>query len=191
MMTTRVLLGTMLMACGLSAAEPCTVEVSVSNTAATQGAALFQAKITASEVFAAAGVKLRWLNASANRRAGCAKPIEIRFETGTSAEERPGALAYARPYLAEGASIHVYVDRVTAMAGSNRLGLLLGHVLAHEIAHVVEGVSRHSEAGVMKAHWDRNDLREMERKPLRFAEMDVVLLQAAQPAPVTAFAANR
>jgi hypothetical protein len=34
---------------------------------------------------------------------------------------------------------------------------LLGYVLAHEIGHVLEGLVRHSGAGVMKASWNRAD----------------------------------
>jgi hypothetical protein len=28
------------------------------------------------------------------------------------------------------------------------------YVLAHEIAHIIEGSDRHSDSGVMKAEWD-------------------------------------
>lgn len=53
---------------------------------------------------------------------------------------------------------------------------LLAHVLAHEIAHIIEGTNRHSDGGVMKAHWDLIDLHQMYRKPLPFTEFDVVLI---------------
>lgn len=36
-----------------------------------------------------------------------------------------------------------------------------GHVMAHEIAHILKGVSRHSADGVMKAQWDDHNRREM------------------------------
>jgi hypothetical protein len=182
----------MLLAGGLFAAGPCAVEAHVSNTAAMNPAALFQAKATAVEIFAEAGMRLHWLKAAPRPNgSGCSKPIEIRFETKTPAEERPAALAYAMPYLADGASIYVYVDRVTVMARPNHLGALLGHVLAHEIAHVLEGVSRHSESGVMKARWEKDDLSAMEIRPLRFADTDLILLQAGRHAPEATLVATR
>ena len=53
----------------------------------------------------------------------------------------------------------------------------LGHVLAHEIAHVLEGVAQHSSEGVMKAKWNERDCDELTRKPLRFAAEDLELIR--------------
>jgi hypothetical protein len=43
---------------------------------------------------------------------------------------------------------------------------LLGHVLAHEITHILQGVESHSASGVMKNKWDYRDYVEMQRRPL-------------------------
>jgi hypothetical protein len=53
---------------------------------------------------------------------------------------------------------------------------LLAHVMAHEIAHVLQGISRHSTSGLMKAHWDKTDMRDLSWKPMPFAEEDIVLI---------------
>ena len=87
-------------------------------------------------------------------------------------------MAYAMPYREGGARIHVFVGRVAAMVPANRMGTLLGHVLVHEITHVLQGVSRHSAQGVMKAHWDTPDFRAMEVHPLPFDDLDVLLIHA-------------
>ena len=55
---------------------------------------------------------------------------------------------------------------------------LLGHVMVHEITHVLEGVARHSSAGVMKAHWDLADYHAMTGRPLPFAAEDIRLVRA-------------
>jgi hypothetical protein len=88
-------------------------------------------------------------------------------------------MAYAMPYLEGGTRIYVFVDRVAAMVPAGRVGTLLGHVLVHEITHGLEGISRHSPRGVMKAHWDTPDFRAMEVRPLPFDEQDVLLIHAA------------
>ena len=43
--------------------------------------------------------------------------------------------------------------------------IVLAHVLVHELARVLQGVARHSETGVMQAHWTLRDYSEMEDKP--------------------------
>ena len=42
----------------------------------------------------------------------------------------------------------------------------------------MEGISRHSATGIMKARWDDNDYCAMRRKPLDFAQEDVDLIYA-------------
>jgi hypothetical protein len=49
--------------------------------------------------------------------------------------------------------------------------------MAHEIAHMLQGVSRHSLTGVMKPHWDQDDYAQMAWKPLEFTKGDIILMQ--------------
>ena len=158
-------------------AEACTVQVRISDTATAGPGVIFQAKSTAAAMFVRIGVKLEFT--STPKPSTCGKPIEIRFEAGSPGAERPDSLAYAMPYLESGTSIHVFVERVADLTTSNRRGVVLGHVLVHEITHVLEGTVRHSDSGVMKAHWDLGDFRAMESRALPFAPLDVLLLQGA------------
>jgi len=82
-------------------------------------------------------------------------------------------LAYAFPY--EGVHIEVFYDRIDYGAPDVRTALL-AHVLVHEITHILQGVSRHSDNGVMKARWDASDRAGMVRIPLAFEPQDVVLI---------------
>jgi hypothetical protein len=52
---------------------------------------------------------------------------------------------------------------------------LLAHVMTHEITHVLEGINRHSETGMMKGQWTETDYRAM-AAGLRFAPVDVALI---------------
>jgi hypothetical protein len=54
----------------------------------------------------------------------------------------------------------------------------LGHVLAHELAHVLQGFTHHSKAGVMKARWDNGDLEQMARQPLSFSAEDAAAIRS-------------
>src|ERR1022692_2423743 len=71
----------------------------------------------------------------------------------------------------------------------NGTRLAMAHVLVHEITHVLEGISRHSSTGIMKAQWNKNDFFEMRRKPLPFAQEDVNLIYDGLKVPRVAPAA--
>jgi hypothetical protein len=55
----------------------------------------------------------------------------------------------------------VFYFRVDELAGEeHRPELILGHVIAHEVAHVLMGPG-HSEGGIMRREWPREELRRM------------------------------
>ena len=93
----------------------------------------------------------------------------------TPTEFVPGAFAFARVY--EGVHITVFWDRVQRMTSSLVAGVVLGHVLVHEITHILQGIDRHSETGVMKARWTGEDFFQMTWKPLSFTPGDIYLIQ--------------
>jgi len=122
-------------------------------------------------MFASVGVTIDWRNggpsASFSERA-----IVIRLARNTPNTEKPGALAYAMPQ--EGVHIVVFWDRMEFGLIRNEL---LAHVMVHEITHILEGVCRHSESGIMRAQWTDNDHKVMKTHPLPFAPDDVELIQ--------------
>ena len=155
------------------------VMVHVNNLSVAPPAALFQAKSMAREMFGRIGVQVQWQGtAPRDTDAGCWPPVEIDLEAGLPGADRPDSMAYAMPYQEGRARIHVFVRRIASMVPASHMGILLGHVLVHEITHVLQGVDRHSGQGVMKAHWDIPDLRAMEVHPLPFDDLDVLLIHA-------------
>jgi hypothetical protein len=126
------------------------------------------AKGVSSDIFAGIGVKILWHGPS-----NCpAASIIVTFSDHTPASLMAGALAYALPY--EGTHIVVFYDRVKNKPGN--VPCLLGHVMAHEITHIVQGMVRHSESGVMKAQWTGMDYGQMTWKPLQFTDEDIQLI---------------
>jgi hypothetical protein len=145
-----------------------------------------RAKGVASGIFAPIGVKIQW-----HRPSNCpAEGIIIAFSDHTPTSLMPGALAYALPY--EGTHIVIFYDRVKNKFGN--APCLLGHVMAYEITHILQGMKRHSESGVMKETWTGVDYEQMSWKPLQFADEDVQLiirgLAAREKALVTVAAAT-
>ena len=149
-----------------------------------------EAQKIASKMFARIHVNLEW---HGDRRF-CKVPgdhvIVVSLSTHTPRTLLPGALAYALPY--EGTHIEVFYDRMDKEESGDRY--ILAHVLVHEITHILQGFARHSETGVMQAHWGADDLTQMKLTPLDFTAEDVTLIRAGlkgrvSPRPGTLVAA--
>jgi len=132
--------------------------------------ACIPAQTLAGRMFAAIGISLEWAKGKPSGESS-PPPIIIEVVTGAPENFKPGSLAYALPY--EGSHITVLVDRIENMRTASNV---LAHVMVHEITHVVQGISRHSATGVMKARWTSGDFGDMRFRPLPFTPLDVELI---------------
>lgn len=132
-----------------------------------------RARDTASRMFLPVGVRLAWRSDRRFCRESKERAIMVSPSTQTPRSRLPGALACALPF--EGVHVEVFLDRMRGAPEPIR-ALLLAHVLVHEITHLLESTDRHSETGVMKAHWDRGDFARMTRQSLGFTPLDVALI---------------
>jgi hypothetical protein len=93
----------------------------------------------------------------------------------------PGALGSALPYAPCGTRITVFVDRLRPRLrlAKNPIaqGAILGHVIAHEVTHAVQGIVRHSDRGLMKARWNEDDFWRMDGNPLEYTRVDLNLIR--------------
>jgi hypothetical protein len=103
-----------------------------------------------------------------------ARPIVIRLSVGSPQELFPAALAVSYPF--EGIHIRVFYDRVRTVTELCPLPVLLSHVLAHEVSHILQGTDRHSVSGMMRSRWDTSDFRRMAQQSLPFGEVDIQLV---------------
>lgn len=132
------------------------------------------AKGLAAKIFADIGISLDWRACEPADESSQA-PIVITLVSRKDVV--PGVLAYAMPYRRH---IIIFFDRIERMQNA---WTVLGHVMVHEITHIIEGVPRHSDTGLMKPHWSSLDLMEMRYKPLAFAQEDLNLLYSALAMP--------
>jgi ACT domain-containing protein len=153
------------------------VTVYVQQDAVVHGRVLIGAEDVASQLFAEAGVRIKWCYGHTTR-----DTISIEFSERTPRDFRPGSMAFALPY--EGVHITVFFDRISKSTVAGLVPTVLGHVLAHEITHVIQRIDRHSETGVMKAHWTNSDLDKMVSRRLFFSAEDVELIQRGLSARV-------
>jgi hypothetical protein len=145
------------------------VTVYVQDGAIVPGQTLARAEGLAGQMFAVAGVRINWRVGRPNGEA-----ITVGISDVPSAYH-PEALAFALPY--EGVHITVFFDRIHKRIAPDLVATLLAHVLVHEITHSLQGIDRHSETGIMKAHWTSADYVQMRAKPLPFTDFDVELIR--------------
>jgi hypothetical protein len=125
---------------------------------------LCQTRNLTSEMFARAGVEIEWRNGRPRDSASWEKrTVVVHLEDRTPRDRRPGALGFARPY--EGVNSTVFYHRVDQLATRNEAPTLLAFVMVHEITHLLQRRSRHSESGIMKANWATSDYYQMARNP--------------------------
>jgi hypothetical protein len=144
---------------------------------------MINARIAASEIMREASVRLEWPHGSPPEQVcepAPARPVFVIFQSSQHAT--PGnnhALAYTYPYADTTPQILINYDLVGPFGAptSQHTSVLLAHLIAHELTHVLERVSRHSETGLLKSHWTSRDYAEMDRHPLAFGADDIVLIQ--------------
>jgi hypothetical protein len=134
---------------------------------------LGNAEILASEMFAHAGVKLVW-----HDRPGPCRGVDTAILIGlvNSAPKDASRTALASANVSDDIHIAVFLDRIPRDAHGLHTRAL-AHVLVHEITHIIQGVPRHSETGVMKASWTMVDYDEMRCHTLAFAPEDLELIR--------------
>lgn len=159
-----------------AAAPAVVVQVCLRDLAGADVVIRYQAQNLATRLYKGAGVTINW---SCKRTPGACpgRPIVIELSNGRLKTDHPEALARALPY--EGTHIVIYYDRLQQIGGPALWSPLLGHVVAHELMHVLQGTDQHSDRGVMKAHWTSHDYDEMLQKPLSFTDGDLIMLRIA------------
>jgi hypothetical protein len=155
-------------------------DVTVYVEGSTPGPVYLTARATVTRMFARIGVRVVWHDGvqAQDPRSPGPLTVQVEFADREQSDVSKEALARALPFDDHSGAITVMYDRIQFIAnGSSREAPLLAHVLAHELGHVLERTDAHSVAGVMKAHWDGQDLETMERKPLDFTSGDVAMIR--------------
>ncbi len=140
---------------------------------------LNRAKLTASKLFTGIGVQIAWRGQERGSPSDLEGAIEMQLDFQVPDGFHPGALAYSLPYGVSGTRIHVMIQRALQAPSPELAGIYLGYTLTHEITHVLEGISRHSAEGIMKAKWNDRDFGRMVSRSLGFASEDADLIRRA------------
>lgn len=141
----------------------------------------FLAKDYASRVYQSISVQLRWKyscteaewNAPAAPSSRNLKVIGIEWEREAPPSASRTVYAVARPYQPTGTRITLYLDRLApVLPEPKRAAAVLGHVLAHELGHILLAHDGHTETGLMKARWSIDEQRDMVDHPMHFTSSE-------------------
>jgi hypothetical protein len=179
-----------------------TVTVSVYNDAGVPATVLAQAEQEAQEIFLRAGVDVSWTNCASNpvglaaEGPDCATlewpahlALRIVPRTGNSTDE-----VFGVAFLSDegtGCYSDVFYDRVAKLHEERNIALadILGNVMAHELGHLLLGSNSHAGSGIMRAHWQGEELRRVSRGGLWFTKDEVNHIRGllnARPTELTA-----
>jgi hypothetical protein len=168
------------------------VTVAVHDDAGLSLETVVRAEEVSSRVFREAGIKLRWLNCSfegepthvAQDCAVAVFPTNLQLRIlGGWRKLRPDALGVS--YLSKDGSgcyseIFVEPEEQIRKTTSLTVGpeLLLGYAASHEIAHLLLGTNSHSGVGIMRAHWNIQDLVRAAEGTLAFNPQEGLAMRA-------------
>jgi hypothetical protein len=139
--------------------------IQVSNQAEVDSMTLIQAEKTATAIFEKAGVEIRWTEPAA----GATFPIshiQLKILPNSMRLDLPDKFPDRAMGLTPGSgpdrqSVYVFCERVEALARKHiaDTAQILGHVMAHEIGHLLLNDQSHFAAGIMRGDWNLWDLQ--------------------------------
>ena len=156
------------------------VKIAVHNDARISESVLTQAALEASRIFRQAGVDTVWIvclssNAGTSTQSDCLSPgdlthLSLRIVPWSS---QISDSTFGIAFLSEkgvGAYTDVFYSSVEKLRGAcdASLSRILGHVMAHEIGHLLLGLRSHSALGIMQPHWQGEALRRIGMGTLSF-----------------------
>ena len=128
------------------------------------------AEIIAGRIFRPIGVDVHWRRGIVHCPKTPIGSIVVSFPEVAPSQLEPSVLASAFPF--EGVHLEIYYWRIPNR-GQTYQAVLMGHLLVHEITHLLEGSAGHSASGIMKAQWSAQDIEEMLNNQVHFSGPDV------------------
>ncbi len=156
------------------------VTVNIYNDAQVPTQVLTQAIEEATRIFRKIGVDTVWMEcpsprADAVRASGCHPPsgpavLALRIVPWSS---KLGQAVFGSAFLShegEGTYCDVFYDSAQKLHQDWHVSLsqILGHTMAHEVGHLLLGTNAHSQMGIMRPKWLRQELRRVGMGTLLF-----------------------
>ena len=165
--------------------------ISVHNYADVPDGLLSAAEGQAKEIFHRAGLETAWLNCAPKLEAVQPKSCYLSDSSHLTLKinahvvqaklkDRLEVLGYAYPDdKGIGWFAYVFYDRIKQLAEREKLGhALLAEVMAHEVGHLLLGSNSHSIAGIMCAHWNSEQLKNIAEGAMNFVPAQSKIMRA-------------
>lgn len=165
-----------------------TIRVRVVNYTGASPATVAAAELGATEILRDAGLNVTWFDcqvaeSSDNPSDYCRQPLapaeillRVLPETSRHGIENDAFGFAVPPVLAS-----IYYQHAVYLAASTGYGIrvILACVIAHELGHLLLGPRSHSQTGIMRGHWGRDELRLVVCGGLHFTPQQAKAIRAA------------
>jgi hypothetical protein len=144
------------------------VTVVVYNDAGIPAGVIESAKKTAERIYRDAGVAIMWRD----HRAPATGATELFVRIVRRSLNLPGedfGIAFVGDD-GEGVQADIFYSGIEQLTNNTSASAaqVMGHVMAHELGHLLLGMNSHSSFGIMQAHWTEQQLRLMSKGILKF-----------------------
>jgi hypothetical protein len=174
--------------------DPPAVRILFFNYAGVSGRALSQAQNEAARVLRNAGVRTEWVDCPTSPEqvqqvAACtisrnSRTVQLRLLTTSmvkGAKPGPATLGTAiLPFQGDGMVANVFPSRSEQVSTNRSLGrgVILGHLMAHELGHLLLGAGSHSRCGLMRNPWGKAELTWAAQGSLNFSSAEAERIRA-------------
>jgi hypothetical protein len=146
------------------------ITVWIYNYAGIDGEALARAKEAAGRILSRAGAEAEWVDcpvmaSEVDKYPDCVRlpqflGLVLRLRPGSAPKSLVGrSTVFGYALIPEGGGFGTYADvyaggaDLLANGGESLRGVMLGHLMAHELGHLLLGTSKHAAAGIMRSPW--------------------------------------
>ena len=157
----------------------------VCDKAGLESGTLLDAMIHSKQVFADAGIDLVWVTTPGDRRPtkfsptsmeGCTLPSVDGDVLAVVTNDQPEGwlsegLGFSTPGTSPLQRLYIFYERVRRMGSGSRdsvVGMVLGHVIVHELGHLLLKETAHTPTGIMSTRWGYRNILEAAQGVLRF-----------------------
>lgn len=144
-----------------------------------------EAELVASGIFAHTGIDTDWLDCPLYREQAADYPaclvrpgparLVLRIAAGSMAQRmQPDRESFGFALQPEDGSFgtvaNIFADRARELVNRRGIvfGVMLGHLMAHELGHLLLGTGAHASAGIMHVPWHNNELDMLQRGLMAF-----------------------
>jgi hypothetical protein len=159
--------------------EILTAQVLAVNQADVPDIILKQAELEATRIFAAIGITLLWTNTtpgSAEPYPASAAQLKITIIPESRMKQHRRNLGAAQRFDVRA---YAFYNRIEGLSHHNGIDVasLLGHVIAHEIGHLLLPYDSHTSSGLMRGEWNRGQLKDTAKGVLAFTAEQAELIR--------------